>query len=91
MNKQVSPVVVAIVVVVVVVILGFWLYKAMQPSYYPPSPGVAGNPAAPVPNYGKPSQTDQQGEAHGGTPAAPPPNSIPGAPPGYAQPNGGNK
>ncbi|WP_156415792.1 hypothetical protein [Chthonomonas calidirosea] len=91
MNKQVSPVIVAIVVVVVVIVLGFWLYKAMQPSYYPPSPGVAGNPAAPVPNYGQPSQSNTQSDTRGGTPAAPPPNAIPGAPPGYTQPTGGSK
>lgn len=91
MNKQVSPGIVVVVVVVLVIALAVWLYKSLQPNSYPPSPGVAGNPAAPTPNYGKPTQ-NSQGENREGTPVAPPPNAIPGAPPGYAQaPSGGGK
>jgi len=78
MKQQVSPAVIAIVIAVVVIGLGFWLYRAMQPGYYIPSPGAGGRPGAGVPSYAK-APNQAAGGAHS-TPAVPPAGSRVGDP-----------
>jgi len=44
MNTNVHPLVIAAVVVVLVAGIGFWGFKASQPTPYTPSPGLGGRP-----------------------------------------------
>ncbi len=78
MKKEVHPAAIIAIAVVVVIGLGIWLFKAMQPAPYKPSPGVGGTPAATLPNEGKMPKGSQPGHADSG----PPPNVTPGNPAG---------
>jgi hypothetical protein len=78
MKKQVSPAAIVIVVLITVVGLGYFLYRAMQPAYYLPSPGVAGRPATGTPEYAK--RPGDSGGAGSMTPVVPPAGSRAGDP-----------
>ncbi|HLV79285.1 MAG TPA: hypothetical protein VKT32_03355 [Chthonomonadaceae bacterium] len=78
MKQQLSPAVIALVIVVVVIGLGVWLYRAMQPAYYLPSPGAGGRPGRGVPSYAKAPAPVAEGARS--TPAVPPPGSRAGDP-----------
>ncbi len=85
MNKSLSPAITAVIIVIVVALLSVWGYRMMQPAPYTPSPGVAGRPAAQVPNYGTPGQSGAPAGAPSNTsPVVPPAGATPGMPPGYS-------
>lgn len=46
MNKQISPAIEGAIAVVGVLLLGFFLYRSLQPAPYPPSSGAGGRPGA---------------------------------------------
>ncbi len=84
MKSELGTPVVAVVILVVVCALAFWGYKAMQPAYYKPSPGVGGTPAVGSPGYGPPggaARTNASGTTKSGRPyEVPPVGAIPGKP-----------
>jgi len=70
MNTNVHPAVIAAVVVVLVAGIGYWGFKASQPTPYTPSPGVAGTPGV---------TPGSRTAADGGFGAAPPAGTKPGS------------
>jgi len=78
MKKELHPAVAVVAGVIVLALLIFFGYRAMQPAYYRPSPGVGGTPATTTPDYGKPGAPHQPSRPY----TQPPANATPGMPMG---------